>query len=255
MSEHIKTSTADGILTLVLDRIDKKNALTDAMYAALAAAIEHAEQDPATRVILIRAEGDMFTAGNDVGEFAATATGGGGPRNVARFLRAISTAAKPVVAAVQGRAVGVGTTLLLHCDYIVLSEDAQLITPFVSLALVPEAGSSLLLPSRIGHIRAFAMFAVGEPATAQDALAWGLANRVVPLAELEATAEAFAKRLTKQPLGSLIATKKLMREIDAITTRMDVEGKQFVERLTSAEAQEAFMAFAQRRPADFSKFS
>lgn len=254
MTEHIKSNIVDGILTLVMDRIDKKNALTDAMYSSLADAIENAEQDASIRVMLIRSEGDMFTAGNDVGEFAETATGGGGPRNVARFLRAISSVSKPIVAAVQGRAVGVGTTMLLHCDYVVLAEDALLITPFVNLALVPEAASSLLLPSRIGHVRAFAMFAVGEPVGAIDAVAWGLANKVVPGSDLHAAAQEFAVRLTKQPLGSLVATKKLMRAVDKIHERMDVEGKQFVERLTSAEAQEAFTAFAQRRTPDFSKF-
>ena len=144
-------------------RPDKKNALTNAMYGALADAIEAAETDPSVRVLLIRGEGDMFTAGNDVGEFAAMATGAfQGERHVGRFLQALAKSSRPLVAAVQGRAVGIGTTMLLHCDLVVLAENALLSTPFVNLALVPEASSSLLMPLRIGYARAYEMFALGE---------------------------------------------------------------------------------------------
>lgn len=256
MSEHIRIAKADGVLTLVMDRADKKNALTDAMYEALADALEAAESDSEVRAILIRGEGDLFCAGNDVGEFAATAASGGrtGPGNVTRFLHALGAAAKPLVAAVQGRAVGIGTTMLLHCDLVVLADDAQLTTPFVNLALVPEAASSMLLPQRIGHARAFAMFALGEPASAADALAWGIANKVVPLADLQATAEALAARLAKQPPGAIVTTKKLMREREAIAARMDAEGDHFARRLMTDEAREAFAAFAERRAPDFSRF-
>jgi enoyl-CoA hydratase/carnithine racemase len=255
MSEHIKIIKSEGILTLVLDRPAKKNALTDAMYKALADAIESAETDGEVRVILIRSEGDLFTSGNDLGEFAALPMGGGAAHNVARFIHAIATASKPLVAAVQGRAVGIGTTMLLHCDHVVLADNAQLSAPFVNLALVPEAASTLLLPARIGHPRAFSLFALGEPVSAQTALAWGLANQVVPAVELVATVEAFARRLTKQPLGALIATKKLMRATEAITSQIDVESRHFVERLATAEAREAFMAFAERRAPDFAKLA
>ena len=254
MTDHIKISKAGDVLTLVMNRVDKKNALTDAMYAALADAIEGAEQDPEARVILIRAEGEMFCAGNDIGEFAAVAMGGAGPRNVARFIRAIGAATRPIVAAVQGRAVGVGTTMLLHCDYVLLADDAQLITPFVNLALVPEAASTLLLPARIGHARAFAMFAFGEPVSAENALAWGIANAVLPRADLAAAAEAVAARLAKLPLGAVVATKRLMRDAGAIAHCMDAESVEFVKRLASDEAREAFTAFAQRRAPDFSRF-
>ena len=148
----MRVENNNGILTLTLARPDKKNALTDAMYGKLADTIESAEFDPSARVILIRGEGDMFTAGNDVGEFAAIATGAvQGERHVSRFLQALAQSSRPLVAAVQGRAVGVGTTMLLHCDLVVLADNAQLSTPFVSLALVPEAASSLLMPARIGH--------------------------------------------------------------------------------------------------------
>jgi enoyl-CoA hydratase/carnithine racemase len=252
-SEHIKTTLSDGVLTLVLDRPAKRNALTDAMYAVLADALEDAAGNPAVRVVLLRSEGEFFTTGNDVGEFAAVAMGGPMPTNVLRFLRALVALTKPIVAAVQGRAVGVGTTLLLHCDHVLLADDALLSAPFVSLALVPEAASSLLLPARIGHLRAFSMFALGDAVSAHDAAAWGLANRVVPRAELAAAAEDVAKRLARQPLGALMITKRLMRDATALSARMDEEGREFVARLTTAEAREAFSAFAERRTPDFSK--
>jgi enoyl-CoA hydratase/carnithine racemase len=254
MSSFVKTSVADGVLTLVLDRTEKKNALTDAMYEVLADAIEGAASDARVRVILLRSEGDLFTAGNDVGEFAAAATGGPPLNHVARFIHAIAVTTVPLVAAVQGRAIGVGATLLLHCDYVLLADDAQLVMPFVNLALVPEAASTLLLPARIGHARAFAMFALGEPVSAAEAIAWGLANKVVARAELDAVAGEVVRRLAEKPFGSLRATKKLMRDAAAVTARLQVEGAQFVERLGSDEAREAFFAFAQRRQPDFSKF-
>ena len=190
MTEHIKIEKEDGILSLTMARPDKKNALTNAMYGALADAIEAAETDASVRVLLIRGEGDMFTAGNDVGEFAAIAAGAvQGERHVGRFLQALAKSSRPLVAAVQGRAVGIGTTMLLHCDLVVLAENALLSTPFVNLALVPEASSSLLMPLRIGYARAFEMFALGEAVDAKSAFAWGLANRVVPLDKLDAEAK------------------------------------------------------------------
>jgi len=254
MTDHIKTHKDAGVLTIVMDRPEKKNALTDAMYRTMTDALASAEQAADVRVVLIRAEGDLFTAGNDIGEFAATAMGGESPRNVMRLLHALATASKPIVAAVQGSAVGIGTTLLLHCDQVILADNAKLITPFVNLALVPEAASSLLLPARIGYARAFAMFAFGDPVNASDALAWGLANAVVPVGELAAAAEALARRLATKPLGALVATKKLMRDAEAITRQIDVETTQFLSRLKSPEAREAFTAFAERRAPDFTKF-
>ena len=249
----IGITQSQGILTFVLDRPDKRNALTDAMYEQLVDRLESAQTDPAVRVVVLRGEGDVFTAGNDVGEFAAVAMGGPPPRNSPRFIRALASAVKPIVVAVQGKAVGIGTTMLLHCDYVVLAENAQLSTPFVSLALVPEAASTLLLPQRIGHARAFAMFALGTPIDAPTALALGLANQVVPLATLTATAEAVAQRLASQPLGALVATKQLMRDAETMLAQMKREGEQFLARLTTAEAREAFTAFAERRAPDFAK--
>src|SRR3954465_10761305 len=203
MTEHIKIEKSDGILSLTMARPDKKNALTNAMYGALADAIAGAEPDPPARALLTPGEGDMFPAGSGVGEFAAIATGAvQGERHVSRFVQAIAKSSRPLVAAVQGRAVGIGTTILLHCDLVVLAENALLSTPFVSLALVPEASSSLLMPLRIGYARAFEMFALGDAVDAKSAFAWGLANRVVPLDKLDAEARGLALRLAKQPAGA-----------------------------------------------------
>ena len=256
MTEHIKIENAENILNLTLARSEKKNALTDAMYGRLADAIVAAETNPATRVIVIRGEGDMFTGGNDVGEFAAIATGAlTGERHVIRFLDAIARATRPLVAAVQGRAVGIGTTMLLHCDFVLLAEDALLSTPFVNLALVPEAASSLLMPMRIGYARAFEMFALGEPVDAKGALQLGIANRVVPLDRLHAEAGHVARRLARQPAGALAATKRLMRNAEALTAQIAAESACFAERLKTTEAREAFTAFAEKRPPDFTKFA
>jgi enoyl-CoA hydratase/carnithine racemase len=252
MIEQVQIKNKDGILTLTLARPDKKNALTNEMYGAMADAIEGAENESAIRVILLRGQGDSFTAGNDLGEFAAVATGKvEGERHVTRFIRSLGRSTKPLIAAVQGRAVGIGTTMLLHCDLVVLAENALLSTPFISLALVPEAASSLLLPQRIGHARAFELFALGEPVSAQVALDWGLANRVVALEQLDAEALALAQRLARQPLGSLVATKRLMRDGEMLVKQMEVESEHFAARLKSAEAREAFQAFTERRPPNF----
>jgi len=256
MTEHIKIANDGGILSLTMARPDKKNALTNAMYGALADAIEAAETDPAVRVVLIRGEGDMFTAGNDVGEFAAIAAGNvQGERHVSRFLQSLARSSRPLVAAVQGRAVGIGTTMLLHCDLVVLADDALLSTPFVSLALVPEAASSLLMPLRIGYARAYEMFALGEAVDASSALAWGLANRVVPMDKLDSEARALAGRLAKQPAGAVSTTKRLMRNPEVLMAQILAESEQFAARLNTVEAREAFTAFAERRPPDFLKLA
>jgi enoyl-CoA hydratase/carnithine racemase len=256
MTEHVKIGNEGGVLTLTMARPDKKNALTNAMYGALADAIQGAETDPAVRVVLIRGEGDMFTAGNDLGEFAAIATGQvQGERHVSRFLKSLAQSSRPLVAAVQGRAVGVGTTMLLHCDLVVLADNALLSTPFVNLALVPEAASSLLMPLRIGYARAFEMFALGDPVDAASALAWGIANRVVPLDRLDVEAKALAARLARQPAGAVSTTKRLMRNPEVLMAQILAESERFAERLKTMEAREAFTAFAERRPPDFSKLA
>ena len=254
MTEHVNVTKQDGVLTLTLNRPDKKNALTNAMYGVLADEIVAAQSDATVRVVVLRGEGDMFTAGNDMSDFAS-AKPDDGPRNVGRFIRAIADADKPLVAAVQGRAVGVGTTMLLHCDYVVLAEDAKLTTPFVSLGLVPEAASSMLLPARVGHLRAFRMLALGDAMEAQEALALGVASEVVPVGELQHKIEAIATRIAQQPLGAVRATKRLMRDRQTVTKHMDVESAEFGVRLQSPEAKEAFAAFAQKRAPDFTQFA
>ncbi len=255
MSDHILSTIEDRVLRLTLNRPDKKNALTNAMYQALGEALDRAEADPAVRAVLFEAEGDAFTAGNDLGDFAAVASGKLAREDMrsSQFLSALARAQKPYVAAVQGLAVGVGTTMLMHCDLVYVAEDAKLTTPFVNLALVPEAASSWLLPARIGHARAFAMFALGEPVDGKKAAEIGIANEALPKDQVRAKALASAKALATRPLGALQATKRLMRDAQAIQARMSQESEIFGARLKSAEAAEALRAFAERRPPDFSK--
>jgi enoyl-CoA hydratase/carnithine racemase len=252
--EHIRVTRDGAVLEIRFNRPAKKNAITNAMYGVMADALETAAADKNVRAVLFTAEGDFFTAGNDLMDFAAQNTGAfDGPRNVGRFLERMIEAEKPVVAAVQGNAVGVGTTMLLQCDLVFIAETAKLTTPFVDLALVPENASSLTLPDRIGHVRAFALLGLCEPLTGKDAAAFGVANAALPAGEVETRARAAAQALTKKPPESLRLTKNLMRNRPALTARMQEEGALFAERLKSPEAAEAFAAFAERRPPDFSK--
>jgi enoyl-CoA hydratase/carnithine racemase len=256
MSEHVKTEVDSGILILTLQRPDKKNALTGAMYDALSDALDRAEGDSTIKVVLFQGDGDSFTSGNDLADFAAQSSSKGEEKSPAfRFIKGLGQATKPLIAAVHGNAVGIGTTMLLHCDLVYLAEGARLITPFVNLALVPEAASSWLLPLRIGHVKAYQMFALGEPMDAQSAVASGIANAVVPAAELRQKARAAAVTLTKRPAGSLRSTKMLMRDLARIQAQMNDEGELFKTRLKTPEAREAFSAFAERRQPDFSKLS
>ena len=256
MTDHVRAEKSNGVLTLTLNRPEKKNALTRAMYEGLGNGIEGAEHDDDIRCVLIQAEGDMFTAGNDLSDFAA-ASKGEPAADAARsrgnpLLIALGKAKTPIVAAVNGRAVGIGTTMLLHCDLVFVSDDALLTTPFVNLALVPEAASSLLLPARIGHARAFAMFVLGEAVDARTAVDWGIANASVPRAELRARARAAAEAVAARPASAVTITKSLMRDPAALAARMEIEGGHFASQLKSAEAKEAFAAFAERRAPNFS---
>jgi enoyl-CoA hydratase/carnithine racemase len=257
MTEHVRSELAGGVLTLTLDRPEKKNALTRAMYQALGDAIDGAEHDKDIRCILIQAEGDMFTAGNDLADFAAVNAGEGAATEARQggnpLLAALARAKTPLVAAVNGRAVGVGVTMLLHCDLVYVSEDTLLTTPFVNLALVPEAASSITLPARIGHARAFAMFVLGEAVDAKKAVDWGIANAAVPRSELRAKALAAAHAVAARPAAAVVITKSLMRDTERLAARMDEEGVHFAAQLKSAEAKEAFAAFAEKRAPDFSK--
>jgi enoyl-CoA hydratase/carnithine racemase len=253
MTEHVRAKLEQGVLTLTLARPEKKNAITIAMYKKLSAELARAEDDAAIRVVLLESEGDTFTAGNDIMDFAAIATGQSSEMGGHLFLAALAKAKKPYVAAVQGKAVGIGTTMLLHCDLVYVADDAELTTPFVNLALVPEAASSMLLPARIGHAQAFAMFALGEPVSGTKAVEIGLANAAVPASEVRGRALSAARALAQRPIGALMATKELMRDAALIARVMEKEGEHFRARLKSPEAAEAFRAFAERRKPDFSK--
>jgi enoyl-CoA hydratase/carnithine racemase len=256
VSDHILTQLDGGVLTVTLARPDKKNAITQAMYSALAAATQRARTDDAVRVILFQGQGDSFSAGNDIADFIAI--GGGQEAQlvdapVFQFLRALADLDKPAVAAVRGRAVGIGLTLLLHCDMVVVAEDALLSAPFVNLALAPEAASSLLLPAVFGHQRAFEVFALGEPIDGRTALAWGLANRAVAADQVDATAADLAAKLAARAPNSIRKTKALMRDAEAMWALMLREGEAFGSQMRSPEAMEAFMAFSQKRKPDFAK--
>ena len=252
----IRTETADGVLTLTFDRLDRKNAITAAMYQTLADALVAAETDPAIRVIVLAGHESVFTAGNDLEDFMKNP-----PKDesapVHQFLRAISTASKPLIDSVSGATVGVGTTMLLHCDLVYASETAKLSMPFAQLGLCPEAASSLLLPQLAGYHRAADKLLFGEPFDANEARELGLVNRVLPAGELDAFVRTQARKLTLLPPASLRATKRLMKEgaTPQIAERMSVEGKQFGEMLRAPEAREAFTAFFEKRRPDFSKFN
>lgn len=248
MSEHVKITDTGGVMEILLDRPDKKNAITNAMYDAITDALSVAASGD-HRVVLIGSTGENFSTGNDLADFAKVAMGG--EARAAGFIEAIAQFPKPLVAAVPGLAVGVGMTMLLHCDLVYVAEGATLTAPFVNLALVPEAGSSLLLPARIGHVKAFEIFALGTPVTAEAALALGLANAVTPEGDELKTARAAAAQLAARSLGSLMETKRLMCDTGAVLSRMEAEGKVFMERLKSRSAREAFTAFMERRAPNF----
>lgn len=256
MTEHVLIEKRDGVLTLTLNRPEKKNALTPEMYAAVGDAIDAAPDDPEVRCILIQANGDMFTAGNDLSDFAKAGSGaapaGGERRGGSALITALARAKTPIVAAVQGRAVGVGVTMLLHCDLVFIAEDALLTTPFVNLALVPEAASSMLLPARIGHARAFSMFVLGEAVSGKQAADWGLANLALPAGEVQVRARAAAEQIAARPPAAVAITKALMRDAQAYLDRIAEEGGHFTSQLRSPEAKEAFAAFAEKRKPDFS---
>ncbi|MBV8659967.1 MAG: enoyl-CoA hydratase/isomerase family protein, partial [Burkholderiales bacterium] len=230
----------------------KKNAFTNAMYLELAEWLERADQDAAIRVVLFTAHGEMFSAGNDMTEFLDIAEGRFTESwHVFRYMRSLASLSKPLVAAAQGKAVGIGATMLLHCDVVILAEDARLSTPFVNLALSPEAGSSALLTALVGHQLAFAMFALGRVLDATEAARVGLATEVVPLAGLHDRAKEVADKLATLPLGSLMTSKGLIRDKEATVARIEHEERLFMDRLKSAEALEAFRAFQEKRPPKF----
>jgi enoyl-CoA hydratase/carnithine racemase len=254
-SAHIQVTTADRITTVRFARPDKKHAITLEMYAALAAALEAAAADPAVRVVVIAGSRECFTAGNDLADFLRAAQGGTGDIDAPlTFLRLLASFEKPIVAAVAGVAIGIGTTLLLHCDLVYAAPSARFKVPFVDLGLVPEAGSSVLLPALVGARRAAQLLLLGEQLDAATALAWGLVNGVSE--DVDAAAHAAATRLAACAPTALRTTKALTRRTtrELVIETMRVEGEAFSARLRSPEAMEALQAFMARRPPDFSRF-
>jgi enoyl-CoA hydratase/carnithine racemase len=257
---EILSSKADGILTIEFNRPERKNAITSAMYQTLADAINAAETDNEVRAILIAGKPEIFTAGNDLEDFmktTATYTGAFADRPVFQFMRALSGSAKPVVAAVSGLAIGIGTTLLMHCDLVYAADSTKFSVPFTQLGLCPEFGSSLLMPLAGGHARAAEKLMLGEPFTAQEAYDMGIVSKVLPAADVLDHARAQAAKLVALPAASIRTTKRLMTssrkaQLEAIIAE---ESKLFFEMLQGAEAKEAFTAFFEKRKPDFTKFA
>ena len=251
----IVTEQSDGILRVELNRPEKKNALTAAMYTRLADIFNEAAKDDETRVVLWCSVGNAFSAGNDVVDFLNNPPGAGNfPQGL--LMDAFIGFEKPIVAAVQGAAIGGGTTMLTHCDFVYASESTKFQVPFINLGLVPEFGSSYSVPARVGHLRAAELFLLGEPFTATRAAELGLVTRVVPDRDLFATATATAQKLAAKPSGALRASKRLLKQASTGPLReaaLKIEPPVFFDRLRSAEAKEAFSAFLEKRPPNFAK--
>ncbi|RKP58915.1 enoyl-CoA hydratase [Pararobbsia silviterrae] len=246
----------DGaVLVIAFNRVQKKNAITVAMYQAMSDGLAEAAADASVRAVLIHGDAQVFSAGNDLADFMKNpASGENAP--VFQFLRGIANARKPIVAAVAGVAVGIGTTLLLHCDLVYAGDNARFSLPFTQLGLCPEAASSLLLPQLTGYQRAAEKLLLGEAFDAAEALAMGLVSRVLPAGEVNAFALAQAKKLAALPSASLRATKSLMKDANrpAVLARMTEEGAQFAKMLVAPEAREAFAAFMEKRTPNFAQF-
>jgi enoyl-CoA hydratase/carnithine racemase len=250
----INTATFNGVATIEIARPGKKNALTLAMYQAMTEAIKAAVADQAVRALLITGQPGVFTSGNDIEDFVQQP-----PLNehspVAKFMHALADCEKPVVAAVTGAAVGIGTTLLLHCDLVYVSDEARLAMPFVALGLVPEFASSLIVPRLMGHAKAAEKLLLGDPFTGAEAVELGIATAVLPPDEVMTHARRVAERFNTLPAGAVRDTKRLMRASmqKEISQTMQTEAALFAQRLSSPEAKEAFQAFFQKRQPDFSK--
>jgi enoyl-CoA hydratase/carnithine racemase len=254
MSE-VTVTVHERIQVIRFMRPEKRNALTADMYAAISRALREGDASPEIAAHVFLGSGGVFTAGNDIADFLARAKGGtalGGP--VLEFISLLPRVAKPMLAGVDGLAVGVGTTMLFHCDLVFASPAARLSTPFLDLGLVPEAGSSLLAPRLMGAQRAFELLVLGEPFPAERAREAGLVNAIVPAGDLEARVLAAASRLASKPPAALAASRRLLRgDGEAIAERIVEEARIFGERLKSPEAREAFSAFLEKRPPDFAK--
>src|SRR5688572_20181947 len=245
MSEHVRIESGGGVLAITLARPERRNAITVAMYAALAEAAERAQHDPSLRLITLRGEGEDFTAGNDLADFIAAMPRDGEEIAVWRLLRALAVNQLPLIAAVHGNAIGIGTTLLLHCDFVLAEEGTRFLMPFVDLGLVPEAASSLLLPRLAGRRRAARYLLLGEPFGPEEAQGFGLVSHRAPAGALDATVNAIVTALLAKPAEALRLTQRLLRRghADELIERMELENGHFSERLTSTEVRDAIGAF------------
>jgi enoyl-CoA hydratase/carnithine racemase len=260
MAQEIEIKVEDGVQVIRFLRADKKNAFTGPMYSAMSEAIDASEKNDAIACHVFIGSGGVFSAGNDINDFLrraqATASGDGRgiPAPSLDFIRRLPKVTKPMIAAVDGLAVGIGTTLLLHCDLVYATPTASLRTPFLDLGLIQEAGSSVTAPARLGYPRAFEMICLGEPFGAERALQAGLVNAVVPADQLEATAMKAAKRLAAKPRQALMTSRRLLRQNhEAISAAMEQEAEAYRTLMVSPEAREAFTAFLEKRPPDFAK--
>jgi enoyl-CoA hydratase/carnithine racemase len=251
----ILTHVDAGVMTITLNRLERKNSITSAMYGVMADGLAQAQSDVAVRVVVLQGHETVFSAGNDIGDFL-NAPPSGPDSPVFRFLRGIAAFPKPLLASVCGPAVGVGTTLLFHCDLVYAGDNAAFSMPFVNLGLCPEAASSLLVPQMFGYHRAAEALLLGEPFMAEAALEAGLVNRVLPPTEANGYAQAQARKLAAKPSTALAETKRLMKQaqLPTVQRQMDEEGAVFSRMLREPAAREAFGAFMDKRKPDLSKF-
>jgi len=248
MSEPILVTDDGGIRTIRMNRPEKKNALTLAMYGAMASALREASSADATRCVMFAGAPGAFCAGNDIADFLAAGDGDGLDLRAVAFLKSLAESRKPMVAAVGGVAVGVGTTMLLHCDHVVAAADATFSTPFLKLGLIPEAASTMLAPARMGYARAFAMLAMGRPLSAQEAKDAGIVNTVTEAADVESVALKAAQEIAALPPGALAIARTLMRGSPGpVVKQIEAETTHFRELIGSDEARAAFQAFLARK--------
>ncbi len=248
MADPVLVSDDGAVRVIRFNRPEKKNALTQPMYAAITRALREAQTSDAIRCVVLTGGQSAYSAGADIGEFLESAEGDGLRSHTIDFLKILTHNQKPLIAAVGGLAVGIGVTMLFHCDYVVAASNATFTTPFLKLALIPEAASSLLAPMRMGYARAFSMLVMGRPLSAEQAKDAGLVNDVVDAAEVEATALKAAKEIAALPAGAVAVSRRLMRgHAEAVDRQIDAEVAEFKDRLTSDEARSAFTAFLSRK--------
>ena len=248
MSDVVAVTDDAGVRTIRMNRPEKKNALTLAMYLEMTRALKEADAADATRCVIIAGAGGTFCAGNDITDFLKAASGGGLDPRAHEFLLALARCRKPLVGAVRGGAIGVGTTMLFHCDHVIAGTDATLSTPFLKLGLIPEAASTLLAPMRMGHARAFSLLVMGRPLSAAEAREAGIVNTVVEPDAVEATALKAAREIAALPPTTVAVTRGLMRDhLDAVMKQIEAESSHFRDLLQSDEARSAFAAFLARK--------